>query len=274
MNKLEKKTKGTILVVDDDTITIEVIKAILSKDFNIESAGDGNEAMAQFNKNPPDFVITDWNMPGMNGLELVQAIKHDPANKNIPIIMMTGYMTDMDNLLTAYNAGVIDFIRKPFDSMELKARANSIYQLSVFYREELERKERELLLNTMRLAEMNHFVIELVSKIESKVQKDITIIEDLKKSLNSRILESTWNQFNESFLKTHPDFERRLVQKHSNISPAELKLAALLRLNLNTKEISAILHLSPDGLKVSRSRLRKKLQIENKVNLTGYLMKF
>jgi DNA-binding CsgD family transcriptional regulator len=126
----------------------------------------------------------------------------------------------------------------------------------------------------MRLAEMSHFVNDLISEIETTDLKDNSIIEDLKKSLNLKILGSTWKQFNDSFLKTHPDFERSLVQKHPAISPAEVKLAALLRLNLNTKEISAILNLSPDGIKVSRSRLRKKLQIESDANLTGYLMHF
>jgi CheY-like chemotaxis protein len=270
----ENKTKGTILIVDDDCATIEIISAILSGDFFIRSAQNGMEALNDFKISPPDFVITDWDMPVMNGLELVRELKAVPESNNVPIIMMTGYMTETDNLLNAYNAGVVDFIRKPFDTMELKARANAIYRLAEFYKEENQRKDKELLLSTMRLAEMGHFVTDLISRIESSASIDSALAEELKNSLSIKVLGSTWKQFSESFRKTNPDFERRLLLKHPGVSPAEIKLATLLRLNLNTKEISAILNLSPDGVKVSRFRLRKKLQLESEDSLIGYLMHF
>lgn len=270
-----ERRKGSVLIVEDDEQTNEIIQAVLSSEFEVLIAKNGLEALDFFDKQEPDFVITDWNMPQMNGFELVQALKQDSGRKHVPIIMMTGYMTEMDDLLAAYQAGVADFIRKPFDALELKARANSIFELASFYKKELQQKNRELIVNAMRLAEMNEFMLQIISKINLSVDPgNLALVEKIKLTLNAKILDSTWKQFNSYFLKIHPNFERELIQKHPDISPAELKLASLLRLNLNTKEISAILHLSPDGVKVSRSRLRKKLLLENETNLTGYLMLF
>jgi len=83
----------------------------------------------------PDLIITDWDMPGMNGIELIRELKRHEATKDIPIIMATAVMTTPENLKTALDAGAVDYIRIPVDKIELSARVYSMLKLSYSYKE-------------------------------------------------------------------------------------------------------------------------------------------
>jgi signal transduction histidine kinase len=83
----------------------------------------------------PDLIITDWDMPGMNGIELIRELKRHEATKDIPIIMATAVMTTPENLKTALDAGAVDYIRIPVDKIELSARVYSMLKLSHSYKE-------------------------------------------------------------------------------------------------------------------------------------------
>jgi len=83
----------------------------------------------------PDLIITDWDMPGMNGIELIRELKRHEATKDIPIIMATAVMTTPENLKTALDAGAVDYIRIPVDKIELSARVYSMLKLSRSYKE-------------------------------------------------------------------------------------------------------------------------------------------
>jgi DNA-binding NarL/FixJ family response regulator len=186
--------------------------------------------------------------------------------------MMTGYMTDRTHLLEAYSTGVIDFLKKPFDVIELKARADSIYQLAKFYKEELKSRDRELIANAIRLAEINAFLNDILSKIDD-TRINISPAE-FKSIINSKIADTIWDEFSNNFIKIHPNFVSNITAKHGSLTPAEIKLASLLRLNLSTKEVASLLHQNPDSIKVARARLRKKLHLDTEENLSVYLLNF
>jgi len=123
----------TILVVDDKPDNLKTIVEYLKKSevqFTILKAPDGKIACKLAEKKLPDLIITDWEMPVMNGIETIEHLKRLEKTKDIPVIMATGVMTSPKNLKTALEAGAIDYIRKPIDEIELTARVNSVLKLS------------------------------------------------------------------------------------------------------------------------------------------------
>src|SRR5690606_5404799 len=85
--------------------------------------------------------------------------------------------------------------------------------------------------------------------------------------------EQEWDEFMSYFKEIHPEFSKKLsVLSQNSLSPAELRLGMLLRLNLSTKEIASILRVTPDSVRVARHRLRKKLPIDQKEELVNFLI--
>jgi len=269
--------KGRVLLVEDDDFNIKVVRFTLENDYEMAVANNGLDAINMIPGFTPDFILLDWSMPVMDGLATLQYLKNDNALKSIPVAMITGSKTETEDLLLAYQYGVIDFIRKPFDMDELKARAKSILELSGFYKAEINKRELSLTSYAIRLAEMNEFLLDTVAKLQvskSEYPPVFELLDDIKNNFSAKIVNSAMKQFDEHFLNVHTDFDKNLLRKHPDVSPAEMKLASFLRLNLNTKEISAILHQTLDSVRVSRTRLRKKLGLDSETNLTSYLMNF
>lgn len=266
-----------MLVVEDDVYNIEVIENKLNNEYTIAAAHNGKEAIEMLAAFMPDFILLDWNMPVMNGLDTLRFLKANTQTTNIPVVMMTGYMTEMDDMMLAYENGVIDFIRKPFDLMELKARLRSIHQFAKYYKQELLKKDHELVALTSKLALVSESLNETITKIDTidsgnlNVESLITIIKD---KLRNALSETIWVQFDEQFRKVRPEFLKNFINTQPDLTPAEIKLASLLCLNLNTKEIAGILSQTYDSVRVSRTRLRKKLNLETEDGLVAYLLKF
>lgn len=127
-----------ILIVDDQPENLETIANIFSSEnaeFDVIKAPNGKVAMRILNKTIPDIIITDWEMPEMNGIELTKKIRQDQRTADIPVIMCTGVMTTSKNLSTALNAGASDYIRKPVDNIELIARTKANLHLAEQYYE-------------------------------------------------------------------------------------------------------------------------------------------
>jgi len=118
----------TILLVDDSAVNLEILKEALSR-YNTVTARNGDEAMeTAFSRNKPDLILLDIVMPGMNGYDVCKILKNNEQSKDIPIIFITG-QNDSDSILKGFEAGAIDYITKPFNIMELKARVKT--QLSI-----------------------------------------------------------------------------------------------------------------------------------------------
>lgn len=113
-----------ILVVDDSTTMVRIIKNSIERlGHSVVTAGDGAEALVEFNKQKFDIIVTDWNMPTMNGLELVQRIRS--VDKDIPIIMITTE-GGKASVITALRAGVNNYIVKPFTPQILKEKLSAV----------------------------------------------------------------------------------------------------------------------------------------------------
>lgn len=120
-----------ILITDDEPLNLLLYSEMLkSQGYEIITACDGYDAVEKAKAEQPNLIVMDWNMPRMDGLEALRIIKSDPQFSNTPVIIITGIMTSPENLKLALESDAIDFLRKPFDKMELQARVKSALLLA------------------------------------------------------------------------------------------------------------------------------------------------
>lgn len=125
---------STVLIVDDEYAGRQTIESVLEGDgYHIEMAENGFQALEKVRQLLPDVIILDVMMPGMTGFEVCQKIRNDPLVAEIPIIVLTA-LDDRDSLLNALKAGADDFISKPFDRYELRARLVGITRLNRYHK--------------------------------------------------------------------------------------------------------------------------------------------
>ncbi|MBL4814030.1 chemotaxis response regulator CheY [Shewanella sp.] len=118
-----------ILVVDDFSTMRRIIKNLL-RDLgfsNTQEADDGTTALPMLQKGDFDFVVTDWNMPGMQGIDLLKAIRADEKLKNIPVLMVTAE-AKREQIIAAAQAGVNGYVVKPFTAATLKEKLEKIFE--------------------------------------------------------------------------------------------------------------------------------------------------
>ena len=121
-------TKMHVLVVDDFATMRRIITNVLRQlGFeHILEAEDGTKALQILETEKVDFVITDWNMPQMSGLDLLKAIRASEDKKHIPVLMVTAEAMQ-ENIIKAAQAGVNNYIIKPFDAKTLSEKINKIF---------------------------------------------------------------------------------------------------------------------------------------------------
>lgn len=117
-----------ILVVDDFSTMRRIIKNILRQIglANIVEADDGTTAWTTLNKDKIDFVISDWNMPHMTGIELLRKVRASEEFSDMPFLMVTAE-AQQENILEAVQAGVSNYIVKPFTAEVLKQKIDKIF---------------------------------------------------------------------------------------------------------------------------------------------------
>ncbi|MDU4095705.1 MAG: chemotaxis response regulator CheY [Pantoea sp.] len=117
------------LVVDDFATMRRIVRNLL-KDLgyqNVEEAEDGNDAMSKLQLSPFDFVISDWNMPNMDGLELLNVIRKDERFKEMPVLMVTAE-AKKENIIAAAQAGASGYVVKPFTAAILEEKLTKIFE--------------------------------------------------------------------------------------------------------------------------------------------------
>ena len=118
-----------ILVVDDFSTMRRIIKNLL-KDLgfsNIQEADDGSTALPMLQQGDFDFVVTDWNMPGMQGIDPLRAIRADDSLKHLPVLMVTAE-AKKEQIVAAAQAGVNGYVVKPFTAATLKEKLEKIFE--------------------------------------------------------------------------------------------------------------------------------------------------
>jgi signal transduction histidine kinase len=134
----------SILVVDDDPTGVTVIQALLKPEgYRLYSVANGQAALDYVEHQPPDMVLLDVMMPDMDGIECCQRLKSNPAWASIPVIMVTA-LNSQEDLARCFEAGADDFIAKPVNRLELRARVKSLLRI---------KQQHDALMATMQLRE-------------------------------------------------------------------------------------------------------------------------
>ncbi|MBW0146741.1 chemotaxis response regulator CheY [Marinobacter arenosus] len=118
-----------ILIVDDFSTMRRIIKNLL-RDLgfsNTDEADDGNTALPMLKSGKYDFLVTDWNMPGMTGLDLLKSVRADENLKTLPVLMVTAE-AKRDQIVAAAQAGVNGYVVKPFTAAVLKEKIEKIFE--------------------------------------------------------------------------------------------------------------------------------------------------
>ena len=271
----------TVLIVDDLVENLQVVVSIFEQnrpDLVIYQANSGKMALELAIKILPDIILTDWDMPVMSGIDLILELKKLKATRAIPVIIATGIMLSPENLREALEAGAVDFLTRPINAVELLARSHSALLLSEQHKNALAEKDRQLAEIALDVTKNDAYLTRFKKQIEALLltipNEQIHEREELAAivaSLDSHLNHDNWQRFQLSFEAVHSGFIQSLSETHPELSPAEVKLCIFLKLGMNTKDISNLLYLAPESIKVARSRLRKKLGLSLAHNLQSYL---
>jgi adenylate cyclase len=169
---LESDPKGIILVVDDHPDNLELLYFCLSdSDYIVEFANDGKSAIQKVEELQPDLILLDVMMPGIDGFETCRRLKANESSKDIPVIFMTALSQTVDKV-TGFNAGAVDYITKPIQAEDLKARVKthltirnlnrSLVEQNQRLQEEIrerQQKEAELLLANQAIAASSNGIV-------------------------------------------------------------------------------------------------------------------
>src|SRR5215831_7695359 len=127
LEKVMADQKMRFLVVDDFSTMRRIVRNLLKElgFTEIEEAEDGSAALAKLKVEKFDFVVSDWNMPNMTGIELLKAVRADAALKHLPVLMVTAE-AKKENIVEAAQAGASGYIVKPFTVATLDEKLNKI----------------------------------------------------------------------------------------------------------------------------------------------------
>jgi adenylate cyclase len=178
-----------ILVVDDVSKNVRLLEAILaSEGYSVMSASSGPEALERMTVEPPDLVLLDIQMPGMNGYEVCRRIRENTATTFLPVVMVTS--SDSEVRVNTIEAGADDFIEKPFNRHELLARVRSLLRIKQ-YHDTIEAQ-------TAELAEWNKTLERRVDEQVDELQR----MSSLRRFLSPTFAEVVLTQ-GESVLESH-----------------------------------------------------------------------
>ena len=269
-----------VLVIDDEEENLRSITQLLRHHhFATTIHLDPRMALSLARQKQPDIIITDWDMPHLDGITLIKQLKSDPEVSDTPIIMATGVNTASEHLELALEAGAVDYIRKPFDKTELLARTRSALMLSQSHRRMLEAKNNEIVAKKKALvgAQMQLGVAnDLLQKVQAMLDKKEPtqakkLIETSLRS-NQKILEGFLEQFEQL---EDGFFERlqRYLKPGTTLSFTEKRWLALERMEMTAKEQSIVMSVSQEYAHVVKSRIKAKIVMDKQERLVNFIKK-
>ena len=132
-----------ILIVDDVPVNVEVLVEALKNDYKLSVAIDGERALRAVEKNPPDLILLDIMMPGIDGYEVCRRLRAAEATRELPIMFLSA-LEDVANKARGFELGANDYLSKPFEVLEVKARVRSLLRAKAYADAVREAREREM----------------------------------------------------------------------------------------------------------------------------------
>ena len=287
-----------LLVIDDDNSNLQVIiKYFEGRSYRILYAPNGRHGYEVALKELPDLIIMDWAMPQMNGIDTTLKLKATDETKDIPVVMATGVMTSSEDLKRALEAGAIDYLRKPFDPLELTARINAAMTLSQSFQEirrqnheiqglmkkekillqdQIDHKERELSIQALHSQEKNQLLSGLRDELmslgkEFKIESSNSFRRVIRRIKETIQVDNNADSFLMHFENVHPHFFN-LIGKHCDqLTTNELKLCSYIKIGMSNKEIAQISGVEVGTVKSNINRLKKKLELSAEDNIRAFI---
>lgn len=173
---MDFKRKKKVLIIDDELIYHEVVSRILISDnYEVYAECDGSRIINTVLITQPDIIILDWHIPGYENRTIIQDLKSTPGLQDIPIILSTSLMATIHHVEDALAEGAIDYIRKPFDQLELKIRLQTALNTNLNSTVDSKRKKLEQLLEVK-----DQLLSVLIHDIRNPIQSLLAATELLK----------------------------------------------------------------------------------------------
>lgn len=139
--------------------------------------------------------------------------------------------------------------------------------------QDLDSKERELTTKTVFINQKNQLLEKLIAELEELKNSEVSAqsVQQLQMRLKRELSPNAWKEFEIQFNEVHPGFQARLLRDYPDLTPAERRLCAFIRLDMNTREVSSLTGQSIKSIEVARTRIRKKLGVPHEQNLTNFI---
>lgn len=262
-----------------ERIVLKLISQIYYEMGNIDSAFFYQKSLIAIN----DSINQDAQTRELDFLEMKHTFQKELAQHQLKIKLMETEELRSKTATTVFILIIIIIIlilifvliilknRIKQKTLELKSSKLENEKLSL----EIKHKKQELATNVMYLLNRNEFIDSLAKKIERLPLDDnknnLEVCNEIVSDINKKNSEKIWEEFDLRFREAHEGFYSRLNNKFPQLSPSDLRVAAFMKLNMSTKEISLITLQSPATLRTARHRLRKKLGLDRNENLIAFL---
>jgi two-component system phosphate regulon response regulator PhoB len=205
--------KAKILVVDDEPDVLHLIQYNLNAaDYDVVTAGDGEQALKKVRAAPPDLIILDLMLPELDGLEVCKLLRHDQSTATIPIIMLTAKAAEMDRVL-GLELGADDYVTKPFSPRELVLRVKRLLRSGADINEQGDR----ILVGDLLVDVLRHEALVKGASIDLTATefKLLTTLAQRRGRVQTRekLLQDVWGYDNAIDTRTVDTHMRRLREK-------------------------------------------------------------
>lgn len=257
---------GTILVVDDQAANVRVVGTLLGrKGYTVIPAHSGPEALAAVAELAPDLILLDMMMPGMDGFELLAALREMPGLHKVPAVFLTAAQ-DRDLLLRAFEAGAVDYVTKPFMPEELLARVDAHIGLKLT-RDRLERvaRERQELVNLVAHDLKNPlssvlFATEMLQLPDCNPERVPRYVQIIHESANDAI------GYIRSYLETQSEVTHRAAAQSADLRDTLHWVAQRYELQLEARGMQLALRAPDNAGQVAISEMVLRQVVENLVS--------
>lgn len=245
----ERRTR--LLVVDDAPDQLRMLVRVLGDSgYDVQTASDGAAALAAADQYPPDLVLLDVDMPGIDGLETCRRLKAQERFAATPVIFLSGF-GDVDQRLRAFAAGGVDFVSKPFDTAEVRARISTHLELERL-RRNAEQQGEELAANLAKLRELERFRHDLVHMVAHDMRSPLMAVTGYLELLD--IEAEKLGEDHRDFVTQALDGARTLVRLIDSMLDTDRLESGKLPLQLADRDLRAIVDLGIASLGPASAR--------------------
>lgn len=259
--------------------------------YRILFAANGQQGIEVAKAELPDLIISDWAMPLMNGIDLTLKLKATKATRDIPVIIATGVMTNAEDLQEALEAGALEYLRKPFNPLELRARVRAALTLSDTLKEsrrktleiqslmdeQMALKKKELAASALMSKEKVQFMMEVKQELgrigEKLALEDTPEFLKLQRRLTQELEEDRSDEhFLMHFEGMHRGFFTEVRKRTRNLTSNDLNLIAYIKMGMSNREVAQMAGVEVGTVKTNLNRLKKKLELSPDDSLRQYVL--